>query len=163
MPEFIDPVFAKTSPKRSFLVIENERFRLVFAKAGSLNSGTDLPFRNTSNLPNTYSTTCLKMKAIILSYTYIYKCIIIWAHLAGVQQVPLGIKGICLPSVSLSLCRTSWIPWCELSTGSCIYIVYCSICLPATAFQNLCLTCPPPLRNKVDVPIGLELFHEPCA
>jgi hypothetical protein len=40
VPEFIDPVFAKTSPKRSFLVIENERFRLVFAKTGSINSGT---------------------------------------------------------------------------------------------------------------------------
>ena len=26
VPEFIDPVFAKTSPKRSFSVIENERF-----------------------------------------------------------------------------------------------------------------------------------------
>jgi hypothetical protein len=38
--EFIDPVFAKTSSKRSFLVIENERFRLVFAKTGSTNLGT---------------------------------------------------------------------------------------------------------------------------
>ncbi len=32
MPEFIDLVFAKTSPKRSFSVIENERV--------STNSGT---------------------------------------------------------------------------------------------------------------------------
>jgi hypothetical protein len=39
VPEFIDPVFAKTSPNRSFSVIENERFGLVFAKSGSLNSG----------------------------------------------------------------------------------------------------------------------------
>ncbi len=39
--EFIDPVFAKTSPKRSFLMTENERFGLVFAKTGSINSGTD--------------------------------------------------------------------------------------------------------------------------
>jgi len=30
--EFIDPVFAKTSPKRSFSIIENDRFGLVFAK-----------------------------------------------------------------------------------------------------------------------------------
>jgi hypothetical protein len=29
VPEFIDPVFTKTSPKRSFSVIENERFGLV--------------------------------------------------------------------------------------------------------------------------------------
>jgi hypothetical protein len=42
VPEFIDPVFAKTSPKRSFLVKENERFGLVFAKTGSIISGTDL-------------------------------------------------------------------------------------------------------------------------
>ena len=40
VPEFIDPVFAKTSPKRSFSVIENERFGMVFAKTGSINSGT---------------------------------------------------------------------------------------------------------------------------
>jgi len=42
VPEFIDPVFTKTSPKRSFSVIENEneRFGLVFAKTWSINSGT---------------------------------------------------------------------------------------------------------------------------
>ncbi len=42
VPEFIDPVSAKTSPKRSFSVIENWRFGLVFAKTGSINSGTGL-------------------------------------------------------------------------------------------------------------------------
>ncbi len=40
MPEFLDPVFAKTSPKRAFLVIENERFGHVFARTGFINSGT---------------------------------------------------------------------------------------------------------------------------
>ncbi len=40
MPEIIDPVFAKTSPKRSFCMTENERFGLVFGKTGSINSGT---------------------------------------------------------------------------------------------------------------------------
>ena len=30
----------KTSPKRSYSVIENERFGLVFAKTGSIISGT---------------------------------------------------------------------------------------------------------------------------
>ncbi len=48
VPEFVDPVFAKTSPKRAFSIvyakispkgpfsmIENERFGLVFAKTGS--------------------------------------------------------------------------------------------------------------------------------
>ncbi len=42
VPEIIDPVFAKTSPKRSFCMTENERFGLVFTKTGSINSGTDL-------------------------------------------------------------------------------------------------------------------------
>ncbi len=40
MPEFIDPVFTKTSPKRSFSVIQNERFGLAFAKTGSIISDT---------------------------------------------------------------------------------------------------------------------------
>jgi hypothetical protein len=40
VPEFIDPVFTKTSPKRSFSFIQNERFGLVFAKTRSINSGT---------------------------------------------------------------------------------------------------------------------------
>jgi hypothetical protein len=42
VPEFIDPVFAKTSSKRSFSMSENERFGLVFAKTGSINLGKDL-------------------------------------------------------------------------------------------------------------------------
>jgi hypothetical protein len=40
VPEYIDPVFRETSPKRSFLVMENERFGLVFAKTRSKISGT---------------------------------------------------------------------------------------------------------------------------
>ncbi len=44
--EFKDPVFAKTSPKRSSSVIENERFGLVFAKIGSINSDTVLFYLN---------------------------------------------------------------------------------------------------------------------
>jgi hypothetical protein len=40
VPEFIDPVFAKTSPKRSFSMTKNERFGLVLTKTGSINSGT---------------------------------------------------------------------------------------------------------------------------
>jgi hypothetical protein len=41
VPESLYPVFAKASPKRSFSLIENERFGLVFAKTGSVNSDTD--------------------------------------------------------------------------------------------------------------------------
>jgi hypothetical protein len=40
VPEIIDPVFAKTSPKRSYCMTENEHFGLVFVKIGSINSGT---------------------------------------------------------------------------------------------------------------------------
>jgi len=40
VPEIIDPVFTKTSPKRSFSMTENERFGLDFANTGSINSGT---------------------------------------------------------------------------------------------------------------------------
>jgi hypothetical protein len=42
VPKFIDPVFAKTSPKRSFSMTENKRLGLVFAKTGSIISGTGL-------------------------------------------------------------------------------------------------------------------------
>ncbi len=42
MPEFIEPVFTKTSPKRSFSVTQNERLGLVFAKTGSIILGTEL-------------------------------------------------------------------------------------------------------------------------
>ncbi len=40
MPEFIDPVFTKTSPKRSFSLNRKRAFWLVFAKTGSIISGT---------------------------------------------------------------------------------------------------------------------------
>jgi hypothetical protein len=46
VPEFIDPVLAKTSPKRSFSMTENEHFGLVFAKTGSIHSGTVLTGRS---------------------------------------------------------------------------------------------------------------------
>jgi hypothetical protein len=40
VPEFIDPRFRENKPKRSYSVIENERFGLVFAKIVSIISGT---------------------------------------------------------------------------------------------------------------------------
>ncbi len=42
VPEIIDPVFAKTSPKRLFCMTENERFGLVFMKTGSINLGAGI-------------------------------------------------------------------------------------------------------------------------
>jgi hypothetical protein len=44
VPEFIDPVFVKTSPKRLFSIIENERIGLAFKKTGSIISGTNYVF-----------------------------------------------------------------------------------------------------------------------
>jgi hypothetical protein len=41
VPEFIDPVFTKTSPKRSFSLNRKRAFWLVFAKTGSIISGTE--------------------------------------------------------------------------------------------------------------------------
>ncbi len=41
VPEFIDRVFGKTSPKRSFSLNRKQAFWLVFAKTGSINSGTE--------------------------------------------------------------------------------------------------------------------------
>jgi hypothetical protein len=42
VPEFIDPVFAKTTPKRSFSVTKNERYGVVFAKTEYINSVTGI-------------------------------------------------------------------------------------------------------------------------
>ncbi len=52
MPEVIDPVFTKTSPKRSFSLNRKRAFWLVFAKTGSIISGTGWRWRRYS----TYST-----------------------------------------------------------------------------------------------------------
>jgi hypothetical protein len=49
MPEFIDPVFTKTSPKRSFSLNRKRAFWLVFAKTGSIISGTILIGQNAVN------------------------------------------------------------------------------------------------------------------
>jgi hypothetical protein len=48
VPEFIGPVFVKTSPKRSFSRIEHGRYGLVFAKTGFTNSDTDIKKRTSS-------------------------------------------------------------------------------------------------------------------
>jgi hypothetical protein len=45
VPEFIDPVFTKTSPKRSFSLNRKRAFWLVFVKTGSIISGTGTMYR----------------------------------------------------------------------------------------------------------------------
>ncbi len=42
VPEFTDPVFTKTSPKRWFSLNRKRAFWLVFAKTGTIISGTAL-------------------------------------------------------------------------------------------------------------------------
>jgi hypothetical protein len=42
VPEFIDPVFTKTSPKRLFSLNRKRAFWLVFANTGSIISGTGI-------------------------------------------------------------------------------------------------------------------------
>jgi hypothetical protein len=46
VPEFIDPVFTKTSTKRSFSLNRKRAFWLVFVKTGSIISGTGCPYRS---------------------------------------------------------------------------------------------------------------------
>jgi hypothetical protein len=45
-------VFANTCPKRSFSIIENECFGLVFAKTGSINSGIEKGHRHVVFTPS---------------------------------------------------------------------------------------------------------------
>ncbi len=49
MPEFIDPVFTKTSSKRSFSLNRKRAFWPVFAKTGSIISGTGEKFKLGNN------------------------------------------------------------------------------------------------------------------
>jgi hypothetical protein len=53
VPEFIDPVFTKTSPKRSFSLNRKRAFWLVFAKTGSIISGTGHKNRVLNSLKET--------------------------------------------------------------------------------------------------------------
>ncbi len=64
MPEFIDPVFTITSPKRSFSVIQNERFGLVIAKTGSIISGTSLKLTAVSHLKKQHTSSRCYIKTV---------------------------------------------------------------------------------------------------
>ena len=74
MPEIIDPVFAKTSPKRSFSLTDYERFGLVFTKTRVYKFGhrTGLGKHKTlrdgflpSIAPQTYSTFILQISMLL--------------------------------------------------------------------------------------------------
>jgi hypothetical protein len=79
VPEFIDPVFAETSRKRSYSITENERFGLVFANTGSINSGTvykynsihDLQYMHGGKYPVQISVvTCAVYSYLYLTYLF---------------------------------------------------------------------------------------------
>jgi len=84
MPEFIDPVFAKTSPKRSFSISKNDRFVLVFAKTGSIKSGTKKQPR--------------KFKEILIEKTTFQRSVLllqietIWEEVIGDQTIEQGMR-----------------------------------------------------------------------
>ncbi len=54
VPEIINPVFAKTSPKRSFSVTEYERFGLVFTKTRVYKFGHRMMIKLTSAIRSTF-------------------------------------------------------------------------------------------------------------
>jgi hypothetical protein len=59
LPEFIDPVVTKTSPKRSFSLNRKRAFWLVFAKTGSIISGTGFFCNREAPILNSRALLCL--------------------------------------------------------------------------------------------------------
>jgi hypothetical protein len=76
VPEFIDPHFRETSPKRSYSVIENDRIRLVFTKTGSIISGT-----GNSVFPNLRDDKGEKIKTKVITDYCELVGIVIWAEI----------------------------------------------------------------------------------
>ena len=74
MPEIIDPIFAKTRPKRSFSMTENELFGFVFANTGSINSGTGYFYI----LPPRSSTSTVDFSILYLRSGYLHYQIVQW-------------------------------------------------------------------------------------
>ncbi len=74
VPEFIDLVFAKTSPKRSFSMSENEGFGLVFVKTGSINSGTGVYLNNKHTVLYILSSTVFHVCAVSQLFLYCFQC-----------------------------------------------------------------------------------------
>jgi hypothetical protein len=62
VPEIIDPVFVKTSPKRSFSMTEYERFGLVFTNTRVYKFGHWTTFK-TFEAPKAYSALSLNVKS----------------------------------------------------------------------------------------------------
>ncbi len=129
--EFTDPVFAKTSPKRSFSVIENQRFGLVFAKTGSINSGTGALYFCTlyycCYIQNhrRKSTNRLAMVTFWSTFQHDGKFSPTWWGL-GVHALPLS---VCLPSLAKL--------WCKLHLKGQIHSSFFSSTLFSSSFSEL--------------------------
>ncbi len=116
LPEFIDPIFAKRSSKRSFWIIQNQRFRLVFAKTGSTNSGT--LWMNISWLVRS-----CRCPVIPCGYKCAKSCNYLaglgiseppcqpWRNRGGGRSGPSTRAGTSGPMMSLSSARSSWKRW----------------------------------------------------
>ncbi len=110
MPEFIDQVFAKTSPKRSFSVIQNERFELVFAKTGSINSGTD-----------GCTPCCWNLAAELLAYVLL-AAVLLAAGLIAARLLAAALQTIlelCIPEKELA--KTKLVPKFNLYISKVIH------------------------------------------
>ncbi len=102
MPEFIDQVFAKTSPLRSFSMFKNERFGLVFAKTGSINSGTDPTCHELAIIPP-------KMPRLIFLLDHAGCVLYLRAALRAALQAGCAVLGVVPPPVGASGKSSSFI------------------------------------------------------
>ncbi len=79
VPEFIDPVFTKTSPKRSFSLNRKRAFWLVFAKTGSIISGTDHCLSTAFSLPLYCLITACPLCVHCISTASLYRLSTAWS------------------------------------------------------------------------------------
>ncbi len=107
MPEFIDPVFTKTSPKRSFSINRKRAFWLVFAKTGSIISGTGL-IETTVHDPGPHLALYRIQKPVLLmDNTYLdYRSLCyIWTYLDYSPVLHLDVSRLQEPFLHVDLSR----------------------------------------------------------
>ncbi len=150
-PEFIDPVFAKTSPKRSFSMSENERFGLDFAKTVPLNTGTvhvlyDYHCRHSNNVINLFgwSKRNIKLSQILPSFVKASK--IRYRCFSKVYYAAWKLKG-------------RHIDWYHFQPTSFLIGQYLWKCFCFGVFSFF--VCPPPLSPPPPRPIRIGPIPSP--